>query len=105
MKAQATPPDAEGHTWRGSGDMHRTPMVLDDSSKKDFLDGEDDRGSPSPDNSFQDDALEFEDNGPKGDPGSMDRNGGLPESSFEVQLDMSRIHFSKNIFSDLACRP
>jgi hypothetical protein len=44
--------------------MHRTPMVLDDSSKKDFLDGDNDGGSPSPENSFQDDALEFEDNGP-----------------------------------------
>ena len=84
MKAQATPVDVQGHSWRGTADKHRTPMVLDDSSKKDFLDGEVDQRSPSPENSFQDDALEFEDSGPKGDPASMDMNGGLPESSFEV---------------------
>ena len=87
MKAQATPVDAEGHTWRGTADNHhRTPMVLDDSSKKDFLVGDDDQGSPSPENnSFQDDALEFEDSGPKGgDPDNLRvSKGGLPESSFE----------------------
>ena len=105
MKAKATPVDAEGHSWRGTSDKYRTPMVFDDSSKKDFLNGDDDQRSPSPENSFQDDALEFEDNGPKGDPALINRNGSLPESSFEVQLDMSRIHFSKNIILTLLTDP